>query len=330
VSTALGSTATTRTLLLPRRAASRVTTTSWDTLLAQAADTIAGSKVPSTRRSEASITSLYAQWMTAHHRPAQYTEEGILTFLQNMAGPKTAAGTALGGVANYGRFLHRQLRHTTGRSSVRIQAFIKALNRAGALVPKYQAPPIPRSALYAMQSRLPFREWVATWLCWKLASRANEVLRLTSSSFTHIAQGRIAVDWLQTTKAGKDRPFAIQNVSELRTSPARAREVAFLLSLRPDEHICPDLTTLKDPTAGLRRRVRQAGFQHAGAHSMKRGAAHHTLHLGVSRNVSLQALPRLLKHAEKVPMVPDNTIRYARVPTEWAQMGGTGDLSALL
>ena len=106
--------------------------------------------------------------------------------------------------------------------------------------------------------------------------------------------------------------------------------MAFLLSLGPDEHICPHLTALKDPTAGLRRRIRQAGFRTAGGHSMKRGAAHHLLAMGARRVVSLSAFPRLLKHAENTPLVPSNSVRYSRVPAEWAQIGGTGELSAVL
>jgi len=250
-------------------------------------------------------------------------------FLGAPAGCKRGGQQTLSGVVSYGRFCNRQLLAHRGAKSVRVFQFLKALNRRGALIPHRQAATLSSSELRTLEQNLPFREWVAAFLAFKSASRVSEVLQLTGRHLSQAGDLKLAINWLQTSKSGHDHPFAISNKTLVVFEPDRRKEWEFLSALPPHETLCPHLSGLKDPTAGLRYRMRKTGTKRLGAHSFKRTAATRILKLAAAGKADIALLPRLLKHKEAVPPIPDTSVRYADDPVAWATITRTGELTTL-
>jgi len=254
----------------------------------------------------------------------------VLTFLEHLRATKETEGKPLSGVVSYGRFCNRQLLMRFGKKSLRVSQFLKALNRRGAIIPHRQAATLTTVEMLKLERLLTFPEWVAVYLSYKTASRVSEVLQLTGRHLTKAGDLQLAINWLQVTKSGHDHPFAVTNRTMAVFEPERRKEWEFLTALPQTETICPHLSGLKDPTGGLRRRIRKAGVKHAGAHSLKRTAADRILKLAAAGKANITLLPRLLKHKEVNPLVPDTSVRYANDPVAWATVTRTGELTSLL
>ena len=266
--------------------------------------------------------SLFSRFARLHHpqRDTTLAEPTVLAFLQSMVDERGTSGS-LAGVAGYGRFLAATLERL-GRPADGVRTFLLALNNKGALVPKTQAVPVTWDQLRAAKGRLPHRTWLATWLAWKAASRLGEVLQLTGAN---VIPGQdssgFVVQWLQTTKAGRKRPFALCNLTEVICTPRDAEELRQILALRTNERLCPKTTP------AVVRQYRTAGLRTTTGHSMKRGATLLLSQLAAKGLIDPALIPRLLKHKEAAPLLPDVTVRYGADKTAIARIGRTGELT---
>ena len=296
-------------------------TATWAHLLTAAQTTTQGHVAPETARTRANILSLFARFARQHHPQHDTTlcEASVLAFLQAMVNERGTGGS-LAGVANYGRFLAATLRKS-GHTALELAKFLRALNNRGAVVPMFQATPITRTQLLSLKARLSPQIWLATWLAWKSASRIGEVVALRGANIIAGAGTTFVVNWLQTTKAGKTRPFALCNLTEVVCGPHEADELRAILALSPDQPLCPMTTTT------MVRHFRAAGLADITGHSLKRGAIRLLHQLAANGVVDPTVIPRLAKHRETAPLLPDMTVRYGADKVALARIGRTGELT---
>jgi hypothetical protein len=86
----------------------------------------------------------------------------------------------------------------------------KGLNRLATLDPVKHAWPIPRETLKFFLHTItdPFLR-ALTWICWKTASRWDEIALLTKQSVKQTTIGQktaIVIDWWINTKSSQDQP----------------------------------------------------------------------------------------------------------------------------
>jgi len=287
--------------------------------------TAEGSVAPQTARSRANIFDLYQRFARVNHPGGDDTlqEATVLAFLQQMVDERIPSGASLAGVTNYARYLRTRLRET-GVSTSALQRFITALDLRGALVPHRQATPISTAELWELKDLLSKQSWLAVWLAWKTASRLGEVLQLTGRHVLPQVNGGIVIQWLQTTKAGRRRPFAISNLTELTPCDHDTAEFAALRSLAPTEKIC------ESTTAALVRQIHAAGLRQITGHSMKRGAILLLSRMAAENLIDPEVLVTLAKHSTRSPLLPDVTVRYGADKAAMARIGRTREATAHL
>ena len=299
---------------LPRRGPSSPS----EVLFADGYGTAEGNVATTTARSRANIFDLYKRFARANHPSGcdALVEPTVLAFLQQMVDERVPSGQSLAGVANYARYLRARMQEAR-QDTLSLQRFIVALDLRGALVPHRQATPITRAELAELKDLLPAKSWIAVWLAWKTASRLGEVLQLTGTHILPQPGGEIVIQWLQTTKAGRKRPYALSNLTELAPTPFDTAEFEALRALRPADKVC-DLTT-----TAVVRQIHAAGLRQITGHSMKRGAILLLSRLVASDLIGPEVLVTLAKHSSKVPTLPDVTVRYGADKAAMARIGGT-------
>jgi len=297
----------------------------WQTLVHRAARTAEGCVKPETARTRANIFDLFCRFSRANHPEGSdtLTEVTVLAFLQHMVDERVETNGSLAGVVTYARYLRVRLREVKQETTA-LDRFVAALNLKGALVPKRQARPITRDELFLLKGALEWSTWLAVWLAWKSASRLGEVLHLQGQNFLLQPQGNVVIQWLQTTKAGGRRPFALSNLTEIEANRDDQEEVASLLKLQPQEYLC------NTTTQTIVRRIHAVGLEEITGHSLKRGAILALPRLVASGVIEPDVLARIAKHSVREPLLPDTTVRYGSDKTAMARIGQTHTATRML
>jgi len=210
-----------------------------------------------------------------------------------------------------------------GVDTASLTLYRKGLVALGALTPKRQAIPIPKSTVYGLVAslrRTNRKAYYALILAWKTASRLGEIVTLTRDQLVFLpALKHIIVIWRQATKGTRMNPWAeymftviagtfVEELMELRQAP--------LGRLFPGMTVSSLSQILPDPYT---------------AHSVKRGAAQVLVDAVSAGKLTAEVLQRVLKHRSENGSISSVTLRYiAGNVVSTALMLGTQNATILL
>lgn len=201
-----------------------------------------------------------------------------------------------------------------------------AMKSQGALIPMHQARPMTKRDVDLIFRSIERPYNFLVLLAWKTASRWDEITRLTKESFLPTDRmDEILIYFGTDTKTSKGKPFRPDMYAVIRgehTDTLRSFLNPYLRQARANEPLFPF------PTAKIRDILEAWNFS---AHSMKRGAILHLLHVLPEGSPHLHLLPLLAKHAPHHPVLQDLEIRYgSEHQAGIARHLGTGILTSLL
>ena len=271
-----------------------------------------------THRTRAAVLAAYRQFSGT----PSLQEDLVRGFLESKKQAAMRNSRGLGGVLTYGKVLRAALKRSAAPTAT-VGLYLTALNKLGAQIPARQALPITRRQLYAIQS-LSRTVWPTAYWAWKTASRVGELTCLRRKQI-HIQGSDVAIDWLSATKSGKTTPFRLSNMTLV--SNVVPSELLRVERLSPDSWVVPHRST---PSFLKALHALRGEYTALSAHSFKRGAADELMRLAAIGKVPVEVIPRLLKHKEPVPVLPDVTVRYGSDRVAIARVGRTGELTAQL
>ncbi|MCA9634371.1 MAG: hypothetical protein KC766_42285 [Myxococcales bacterium] len=271
----------------------------------------------------------FAQQHRISHLPLGVQATAFISSLRVAASTKASYCSALGATA---RRLGMQ---------VPMLDLLAAATRAQPTGPTNQAVPATRPQIFllvntALRSNKP-RLAVALYLCWKTASRWDDMIHLTKSSFlnrtTMLTDGYLVVQWAQT-KANRRQEFRPDGWCVVVEQDA-ALGWAVELVRRTLRSLATAATPLLPPqqtTAFLRKFMRaQPETQQLTAHSIKRGAVNVLVEAAVlGRLKDPRLIPLLAKHKDSLHGFPTSTLRYVEDKKQLALMLGTQEATRLL
>lgn len=201
-----------------------------------------------------------------------------------------------------------------------------ALRTQGCLVPMTQAKPMTQADAQKLFRSLPTPHNYLVMLAWKTASRWDEIARLTPHSFLQSDNPmEIIIYFGSETKASRTRPFRPDLFAVIRGAYTKELQAFLYPRIRTTS---PHQPLFPIPTATIREMLDPWGYS---AHSMKRGAILHLLHVLPEGSPHLSLLPLLGKHAPHYHVLNDMEIRYgAEHQIGAARHLGTGILTCLL
>lgn len=201
----------------------------------------------------------------------------------------------------------------------------------------HQATPASRSQVIALldwmvrTAKSP-RVAVGIYLCWKAASRFDDVKNLRKSSLIFYDKDipSLILEW-GATKANRAKKFLIQNyveVAEMEFKQMLTTTILEFSKLQEDESIFGNLNS----TQFVRLIQKCPGCQDLTAHSFKRGAAEHLFKaaLNPATAFDVRRIPPLLKHKDELQDFPQSTLRYISNKVLLARAFKTADLTKLL
>ncbi len=210
-----------------------------------------------------------------------------------------------------------------------LQMAMKGQVANGALVPHKQAPALRQHELLhpALSTEI-----LGCMVCWKTASRWDEVSRLHREAFMFPTHEELAeldyppqevaiIDWLQETKASRCEPHRASRFAVI-TGSMTAEIKTRVLALPPKAKIT------NTTTAGITRLLKVIRPE-LSAHSFKAGALDVLAAAVVRGQLSEAHMARLAKHKHPADPAP-TTLRYIRNLSTLALMLGTQEASACL
>ena len=282
--------------------------------------------------------STWASRAALWHRLLQYSDShGISTWpfgAQAVAFISNQRHITSATAYNYSRTI-ATLAHRFGRQVPLLELYSSAVRIAGAGTPIKQAVPATRPQvreliLRALESNDP-RLATAIYLCWKTASRWNDILNVTKESLidyeTTASESTAIIEWGRT-KANRQQDFRVDGwtvVVEVKNREAMAMLRRTFDGLQPHEK----LTTVS--TEKLRNFMKQfPNTQELTAHSFKRGAVAVLIECAALGLVNPRLIPIMAKHKDELHNFPVTTLRYAPNKSHVAKMLGTQSATKLL
>jgi hypothetical protein len=222
-----------------------------------------------------------------------------------------------------------------GHQTPMLDLLRSALSASGSTIPTRQAPPasvlqvfvLVNAALRAGSDRLA----VGLFLCWKTASRWDDVHHLRKESFLLLTPRRIIIAWGATKSNRRQafRPDSWTVVDEPDPSRAWMMELCLrtIAALRPEQLLLESFTTDK-----VRKLMRQqTATAELTAHSIKRGAINVLIAAAVEGRLrDPRLIPLLAKHKDALHWFPQTTLGYVDDKVQLALMLGTQHATMLL
>jgi hypothetical protein len=181
--------------------------------------------------------------------------------------------------------------------------------RATATIPTHQAVPatvelVDRALQLASTNT---RLQLAIWLCFKTASRADEVFRLTSKSFLVNNPEEIIIEWMGNTKTTRLDPWRTSSWVAIHHHAPMSHFNKIISDLAQD----PEATLMETPTSTLTSWLsRDNKTRTLSAQSFKRGALTILAQMAIGGQLDLSLIPRLAKHKVEFDIFPATTLRY--------------------
>jgi hypothetical protein len=192
-----------------------------------------------------------------------------------------------------------------------LQQYSGGLRKLSAADPLKQAVPITREQVKHILSNatLGLGDKVAIFLCWKTASRWDEMTHLTKTSFLKVNDSEIIIRWGARTKTSQTNPWQLTNWTVIVPGPDLGMNLWMLWSAQKINKLGPQkLTNLQ--TSQLAR-VLKAEHPALSAHSIKRGAVTLLLEHAAAGRVPTAIVSRLAKHAMPGD-ISSSTLRYGQ------------------
>jgi integrase len=174
----------------------------------------------------------------------------------------------------------------------------------GALIAQDPAVPATKQQVDYIRRVFPPIPAAVLLLCWKTASRFDDVRQLKKDNFLLISPKRLIIRWGKT-KANREALMVTHSLTVVDDVDGLPELVRHLARLKRGDHF----TTLSDDRirAILKRYPMTRELT---LHSFKRGAADVLIREVVAGNLDIELLPRLLKHKHAIQELPEVTVKY--------------------
>lgn len=216
-----------------------------------------------------------------------------------------------------------------------LELLASSLRAEGSTTPIRQAPPASRTHVFALVRAALQQEKsemaAGLYLCWKSASRWDDIRHLTPASVLQFdpQQQQLILQWgrTKTNRRLEHRPDSWVVIVE------EDRRLAWMWELLRRVLARRGAQRLVDvPTDEVRRLMRSTpGTEDLTAHSIKRGAVQHLVEAALhGRLDDPRLIPLLAKHRDELHAFPQATLRYVPDKTRLALMLGTQKATRLL
>ena len=254
-------------------------------------------------------------------RYAQFLQQKLGREVSNGIDPQSALmfleslDVSIQAKRKYAKTLLARHKSMTGETLQDLKNYSEGLLGQGAAVPKRQALAMARSDLeYFSIGQPPHLRW-PLFLAWKTASRWDEIVQLTGSSFLKIDPQEVIIQWGRNTKTSRKDPFRATGFAVIHHNSPMTKLCEYLGQFSDAEPI----TNIETTT--LNRIFKQfATMKKYSAHSIKRGAVDLLIKAAADGKLDPRLIPLLAKHKDDLMNFPSSTLRYTSDKVALAKM----------